>query len=44
METSKLPDVESKTLVIRMFKELRGRLNELSGKFNSIKKHMEPKS
>ena len=38
METSNLLNAEFKTLVIRMLSELRGRADELSGNFNSIKK------
>ena len=34
METSNLPDAEFKTLVIKMLKELRGRVNEFSENFN----------
>ena len=34
METSNLSDAEFKTLVMRMFKELRGRVNDLSENFN----------
>ena len=34
METSNIPDAEFKTLVIRMIKELRGRIDELSEDFN----------
>ena len=34
METSNLPHAEFKTLVIRMFNELRGRIDELSENFN----------
>ena len=30
METSNLPDTEFKTLVIRIFSELRGRIDKLS--------------
>ena len=40
MESSNLTDAEFKTLVIKMFNELRGRLHELSENFNKeIKKH-----
>ena len=42
MEISNLPDAESKTLVIRMLNELRGRVDELRENFNSIKKDMRP--
>ena len=41
METSNLVDVEFKTLVIRMLKEIRGRVGELTENFNSIKKNVE---
>ena len=34
METSNIPDVEFKTLVIRILKELRRRVDKLSGNFN----------
>ena len=35
IETSNLPDAELKTLIIRMLSELRGRVDELSEKFNN---------
>ena len=38
METSNLLDAELKTLVIRMLKELKGRVDELRDNFNSVKK------
>ena len=45
METSNLPDAELKTLVIRLLKELRGRIDELSENFNKeIKTKMEMKN
>ena len=34
MESSNLTDAEFKTLVIKMLNELRGRIDELSEKFN----------
>ena len=34
METRNLPDVKFKTLVIKMFKELRGRIDRFSEKAN----------
>ena len=34
METSKLPDAEFKTLIVRMLSELRGRADELSENFS----------
>ena len=34
MEMSNLPDAKFKTLVVRMFGELRGRVDELSENFN----------
>ena len=34
MKTSNLPDIEFKTLAIRMLKELRRRVDELSENFN----------
>ena len=34
MEMNNLPDAEFKTLVVRMFSELRERVGELSGNFN----------
>ena len=47
METSKLLDAEFKTQVIRMFTELRGRVDELSENFNkeigNIKTEIENK-
>ena len=41
METRNLLDAEFKTLVMRMFNELRGRVNDLSENFKSMKKDME---
>ena len=45
METSTLPDTKYKTMVIRILKELRGRIDELSENFNkkivSIKQDIE---
>ena len=35
METSNLPDAEFKTLVIRVFSELRGRVDELIENLNN---------
>ena len=40
MESSKLLDAEFKTLALRMFKELRRRIDKLRDNFNSIKKDM----
>ena len=37
MKTSKLSDAEFKIQVIRMFNELRGRVDELNEKFNRYK-------
>ena len=37
METSNIPDAEFKTLVTRMHKKLRGRVDELSVTFNKEK-------
>ena len=34
METNNLPDAEFRTLVIRMLREFRGRVDELSKNFN----------
>ena len=34
METSDIPDADFKTLVMRMLKELRGRIDELRENFN----------
>ena len=34
METSNVPDAEFKTLIIRMLSDLKGRIEELSEKFN----------
>ena len=41
METSNLLDAEFKTLVTRMLKELRGKVDELRENFNIMKKVME---
>ena len=45
MEASNLPDTKYKTMVIRILKELRGRIDELSENFNkkivSIKQDIE---
>ena len=41
METSNLPDTELKALVIKMFSELRGRVDELSETFNQEIKHIK---
>ena len=44
MESSNLIDAEFKTLVIKMFNELRGKVDELSENFNKeIKKHKNGK-
>ena len=40
METSNLPDTDSKTLVIRILSELMGRAVEPRENFNSLKKDM----
>ena len=39
MEVSNLPETEFKTLVIRMPKKLRGRIDKLSENFNRDSKH-----
>ena len=39
MQTSVLPDTEFKTLVIKMFSEIRGRIDELSENFNKERNH-----
>ena len=41
METSKLPDTEFKTMVIRMLMGLSENLKELCENFNSVKKDIE---
>ena len=41
LETSSLPDAEFKTWFIRMLNELKGRIDELSENFKSMKKDME---
>ena len=42
LDTSNLLDAEFKTLLVRMLKELRGRVDELRESFYSIKKDIEP--
>ena len=41
MQTSVLPDTEFKTLVIKMFSEIRGRIDELSENFNKERETMK---
>ena len=41
IKTSNLLDAQSKTLVIRMLRKLRGRVEELRENLNSIKKDLE---
>lgn len=41
MEISHLPDKKFKATIIKMFKELGGRVDEHSEKFNRVRKHKE---
>ena len=43
MKTSNIPDIEFKTLLIRMLKELKGRIDKLSDNFNKKIKNIKMK-
>ena len=42
MEVSKISDIEFKRMVIRMLKEPTDNYKDLSGKYNTMKKEIEP--